>query len=141
MSDLITLVILIVIGYVSGSIVERAHYASIARREERSSSLAAVTGEDFLADMPVGRAELVCANIALSADYFKLIVSGLRNLLGGEVTVHESILDRARREAVLRLKEKAPGADIIVNLRIETCTIGDQGSVQAIAYGTAVYYG
>jgi len=140
MSDWLTIALLIVTGYISGAIVEKAHYASIGRREKRSICIPAVSGEDFLEERPVERSELVCASVVISADYFKLIVSGLRNLLGGEVTAYETILDRARREALLRLKEQTPGADIILNLRIETCLITEGSIVQALAYGTAVYY-
>lgn len=140
MSDWLTVVLLIITGYISGTLVERAHYASINRREKRSGCIPAVSGENFLEEGPVERSALVCASVVISADYFKLIVAGLRNLLGGEVTAHETILDRARREAVLRLKEQTPGADIILNLRIETCLITEGSIVQALAYGTAVYY-
>ena len=52
--------------------------------------------------------------------------------------------DRARREAMLRMKEMAGNATVIVNVRIETSTIGRKankkgvGCLEAIAYGTAL---
>ena len=55
------------------------------------------------------------------------------------------MLDRARREAVLRLKQEAlqKGSTLVVNLKFETTNIGggnEQGMpiVQVIAYGTAL---
>ena len=55
-------------------------------------------------------------------------------------------MDRARREAILRMKEQAEKAHVILNVRIETSTIGKSanrrktiGSIEAIAYGTAVF--
>ncbi|NNK94067.1 MAG: heavy metal-binding domain-containing protein, partial [Desulfobacterales bacterium] len=77
-------------------------------------------------------------------DYFKKIMATLSNIFGGQLTSYESLLDRARREAVLRLKESCPQADQIINLRIETSSItkGDNkqiGCVEVLAYGTAVY--
>jgi uncharacterized protein YbjQ (UPF0145 family) len=71
----------------------------------------------------------------------------LRNIFGGRVKAYESLVDRARREAILRMKEqaRAGGAQMVVNLRLETATIGRSanrkkriGSVEAMAYGTAV---
>ena len=53
-------------------------------------------------------------------------------------------MDRARREAILRLKESCLDATQIINLRIETSSIykgkGNQiGSVEVFAYATAIY--
>ena len=81
----------------------------------------------------------------VSVDYFKQILAGLRNLFGGTIQSYETLLDRARREAVLRMKERCPKADQILNLRIETSSIskggGERiGSVEVLAYGTAIYF-
>jgi uncharacterized protein YbjQ (UPF0145 family) len=53
-------------------------------------------------------------------------------------------LDRARREAILRMKESCKKADEIINLRIETSSISKGrgrsiGSVEVLAYATALY--
>ena len=63
------------------------------------------------------------------------------------MTSYESLVDRARREATLRMKEAAGDAHIILNTRIETSAIGHSanqrstvGSIEAIAYGTAITY-
>ena len=83
----------------------------------------------------------------ISIDYFKRILAALRNIFGGEVAVYESLLDRARREALLRMKYQVPNAHAIVNVRIETSAIGNSanrknglGSVEALAYGTAIWF-
>ena len=56
-------------------------------------------------------------------------------------------MKRARREAVLRMREKAKNADIIVNLRLETAMLNTEDNnnnqlpkVSVIAYGTAITY-
>ncbi|MDF3037266.1 MAG: hypothetical protein K0S28_2540, partial [Paucimonas sp.] len=66
-------------------------------------------------------------------------------IVGGPVQSYETLLDRARREAILRMKESCPDADQIINLRIETSSISEGAkntvsSVEVLAYGTAVYY-
>tara|TARA_B100001105_G_C22118560_1_gene326510 strand:+ start:295 stop:525 length:231 start_codon:yes stop_codon:yes gene_type:complete len=69
----------------------------------------------------------------------------LRNIFGGRVGAYESLLDRARREAVLRMQDEACqlGAETIYNVKYETSRIGENaakglGSVEVLAYGTAL---
>jgi uncharacterized protein YbjQ (UPF0145 family) len=137
---------LIALGYFAGRSAERQHYASIHRREAQFLRLPAVTSRQWDAGRSVADARMVVASVVVSADYFKRLLAGLRNIVGGRMRAYESLLDRARREAILRLKERCPGADVIVNLRLETSTIGGskrQGSVSAVelvAYGTAITY-
>ena len=81
-----------------------------------------------------------------SAGLAIVALANLRKIFGGRLGAYETLLERARREAILRLKEQSAGAHLIVNLRLETCTIartkGRQGigAVEVLAYGTAVRY-
>lgn len=144
MRDLIDLIFFIGavgIGYFVGSYVEKEHYRSIKERETAFLNLPAVTGKNFTQDdKEIIDARLVLGSVVISQDYFKMIFAGLRNLLGGGISAYETLLDRGRREAILRLKEHSAGADIILNTRIETCRISKGGSIEVYAYGTAVYY-
>ncbi len=145
MYDLLFFLALIVVGYVAGTLTEKRHYRSIRRRETAFLPLPAVTMKTV--DYPeekVKSAELVYGSAVISIDYFKRILAGLRNIFGGTVKSYESLIDRARREALLRMKEMAADATVIVNVRIETATIGRKankkgvGCLEAIAYGTAL---
>ena len=83
--------------------------------------------------------------MVVSIDYFKRALGALRSIIGGPVQSHETLLDRARREAVLRLKESCKGAHEVVNLRIETSSISGKtpnsvACVEVLASGTAIYY-
>jgi len=146
MEQIIIFLVLIVLGYTSGTIAERRHYKSIYAREHEFLHLPAVSIKNALdKDAEIERVQLVSGSVVISIDYFKRFLASLRNLFGGEVMSYETLLDRARREAVLRMKEKAKGTSIILNLRIETSSIGQSanrrqalGSIEAIAYGTAV---
>lgn len=140
MVDLVYLIILTGVGYFIGTLVEKKHYKEIEEREARLLHLPVVSGENMLEEKEVDDARLVYGSAVISTDYFKLILAGLRNLVGGEVSAFETLLDRGRREAILRLKEKARDADIILNLRVETSRISPAGSTEVLAYGTAVYY-
>lgn len=146
MIQLSILFTLIVIGYIFGRIAENNHYKSITQREEVYLRFPCTTSKlPMQTKRMVLRSEMVRGDVVISVDYFKRIVAGLRALVGGNVTTYETLVDRARREAILRMKERARGADEIVNLRIETSSVfkgqqGQVGSVEVIAYGTAVFY-
>ncbi len=150
MEALIIFIILLILGYAAGSINERNHYRSIKKREKETLHLPVVNMkkvEDFLEPhKQIASAELVSGSVVVSIDYFKLILASLRNIVGGNVRSYETLVDRGRREAILRMKEAADSPDIIMNLRIETSTIGKSpsrgsiGSVEVLAYGTAIRY-
>lgn len=148
MDQLIIFLIILGLGYSFGSINESLHYASIRSREKQFLAMPAVSTKNGGGDVQnVEKALLVMGSAVISIDYFKRFVAGLRNIFGGNVRSYESLVDRARREATLRMKEAAGDAHIIVNTRIETAPIGQAanrrgtvGSVEAIAYGTALTY-
>lgn len=148
MNQIIFLLTFLGLGYTFGSINESRHYTSIRKREKQFLSLPAVNTKTINhTDREIEKAVLVQGSAVISIDYFKRFLAGLRNIFGGNVGVYESLLDRARREATLRMKETAGDADIIVNTRLETSPIGQSanrrsavGSIEAIAYGTAVTY-
>lgn len=146
MEQLIILAVLVIAGYTFGTIREKNHYRSIIKREKQFLSLPAATVKQVPEGMDDTDARLVTGNAVISIDYFKRILAGLRNIFGGEVSSYETLIDRARREAILRMKEQAgPGTVMILNTRIETSSIGSSanqknsvGSVEALAYGTAL---
>ncbi|MGF1482462.1 MAG: YbjQ family protein [Cyanophyceae cyanobacterium] len=146
MIELLTLLILLIVGYLVGTWAEKRHYKSIRQRERQTLHLPAVT---FGAKQPLPQAQeaaLFVGSVVVSVDYFKRFASTLRNLVGGRVVVYESLLDRGRREALLRMKEDALawGATQVVNVRLETARIGNQDggngpvAIEVIAYGTGV---
>jgi|TARA_Y100000310_G_scaffold145643_1_gene144965 uncharacterized protein YbjQ (UPF0145 family) len=148
MEQLIVVIVLIGLGYFIGSIAEKRHYRSIVSREAQLLHIPAVTVKNMIEqDVDIIDARMIQGSAVISIDHFKRLLASLRNIFGGKVAAYESLVDRARREAVLRMKEKAPNADIVLNMRIETSTIGRSansrrsiGSIEAIAYGTAVSY-
>ena len=141
--------VLLTTGYVIGTIAEKRHYKSIIERERRTLKMQVMTAEPSLNDDKVKAVFMVNGSAVISIDYFKRLLAQLRNVFGGRVKSYESLIDRARREAILRMKEEAlkKGAKVIFNLRLETSTIGQNanqkksiGSIEAMAYGTAVVF-
>lgn len=146
MYDLIIFALLMMLGYGTGSYLEKRHYRSIRKREAASVHLPASNIRRPFAPDKVAQSRLVDGSVVVSVDYFKRFMAGLRNLVGGNVTNYETLIDRGRREAILRMKESAPEADEIINVRIETSSIsknsrkGSIGSIEVYAYGTALKY-
>lgn len=132
--------------YITATTIEKKHIQSLSDRELRSILLPAVPARLVLREnRPIKDVKLVFASAVISVDYFKQIFACLRNIFGGEISAYESSLDRARREAILRMKEQAPTADIIINLHLDTTTINksEKGGfvcAEVLAYGTAITY-
>ena len=136
---------LFITGYVVGQALEKKHFRSIKKREQALVEVITTTSKRPVGELSgITKAHLVQGNAVISVDYFKRLLAALRNLFGGNVQAYESLVDRARREAILRLKESCPGASQIINLRIETSSIykggrNQVGSVEVLAYATAIY--
>ncbi|MCG7874597.1 MAG: YbjQ family protein [Candidatus Thiodiazotropha lotti] len=145
MIDLIILVTLLALGYGFGSYAESRHYKSIIARENTLRHIPAVTSRFPPMNEGSRDAALVSGSVVVLVDYFKRFIATLRNLVGGRVTSYESLVDRARREAILRMKAEAEKlhADIVFNVKLETSSIhkgrgNSIGSVEVLAYGTAL---
>lgn len=137
--------ILLLLGFFFGRIAEAQHYQRIAEREQYWMHLPNSSQRDLLIPMQrIDDVKMVCGSVVISIDYFKRILALLRSIVGGPVSSYETLIDRARREAILRLKEQCAGASQIINIRVETSSIHNAagngiGSVELLAYGTAIY--
>lgn len=138
---------LLVLGYFAGSMAEQSHYKSIRVRELRLRRLPTTNLRRPPAHWRVESAALVAGSTVVSVDYFKRFLAQLRGFIGGRVRSYESLLDRARREALLRMKQEAVkgGFDAVINVRLESTNIasplrGDRGTagVEVLAFGTAL---
>ena len=148
--DLLVIAIILLFTYFTGSIIEKKHFKNIKKREIALYNRPYVNFsiKKWSSKRKVASAELVTGEVVISGDYFKTFIAGLKNMFGGRLTSFESLMDRARREALLRMREKARNANMIINVKLETMMINDinsskQGAlpgVAVIAYGTAITY-
>jgi uncharacterized protein YbjQ (UPF0145 family) len=143
--DIIVFIVLLALGYGFGRWAEKRHFASILEREELLGDLLTFGGRIPPLGLGPVEAVLVGGNVVISIDYFKRISAALRGLIGGRVMAYESLLERARREAILRMKQQAhdSGASHVINVKLETASISkgkrqQVGSVEVYAYGTAL---
>jgi uncharacterized protein YbjQ (UPF0145 family) len=109
--------------------------------------LLAVTIEDLPPDWHVESCELVMGNVVVSLDYFKRFAARIKGIFGGNIRAFEPLLERARREALIRMKgvAQARGYDTVINVRLETATMASSrgdgkgtAGIEILAYGTAI---
>ena len=137
------------VGWLVGHLSETKHERSLAAREE---ALKDVETTDLRNPPGFAGAEgpcsLVSGEAVVASDTFKTWVFGLKNIVGGESKTFTRLFDRARREALLRMKERARelGCDAVCNVRFDSADIGGnaagakkKGSNMAVALvsGTA----
>ncbi len=142
-------VLILILAYITGNMIEKRHFESIQRRETEALGFPVVSFRTMPDDWNVGSSTLVSGNVVVSLDYFKRIIAGLKGLVGGRIKTYEPLLDRARREAVLRMTESArtQGYDAVINVRLETSRLANARSdgkgtagVEMLAFGTAIKF-
>lgn len=144
MGGIFLTLILLAVGWFFGSRAEARHLAHLDREEARLSHIIVhnlrrvPTPETLQAD-----AIMVTGNVVIAFDYFKRIAGAFRAFFGGEVLSYSRMMERARREAVIRMQDQAAkmGANAVYNVRIEFSAIGQMPKIsgaELLAYGTAV---
>lgn len=130
-------VVLLIVGFTAGQIIERRHFRDLARREKQQDAPPAIASRYPPSDAQYHQ-QLITGNVVIATDYFKSFTASLINLFGGRVTPFESMLDRARRESLLRLRGEAKrlGASSVFNVKYETVRV--VGAMEVLAYGTAL---
>jgi len=137
--------LLLLIGIIFGSMNERNHFARIEQAEAELSDIKILNIKTLPDNLEKGGA-LVTGNVVIAVDYFKVFIAGFIMLFGGRMNAYEKMMERARREALIRMQREAKrlGADAIYNTRIEFSAVGQRpnkiGGAELLAYGTAVRY-
>ena len=136
--DFLLAAVLFVVGWYFGTRAERRHLASLAHDEHALAHIK-VSSERFYKPTTLGSALLVTGSVVIAQDRFKLVVASILSLFGKNLTVYESLIERARREAVVRAKYQAQagGYDALYGLRFEMTEVAE-GGVEVLAYATAV---
>jgi len=128
-----------------GKGIELHHFKKLAEREQQLSGIIVTNLKTIPPQYANTEPFLVMGSAVIATDYFKVFAAGLRTLFGGEMKSYVTLMERARREAVLRMLEQAAqqGASAVWNIRYETSTTQGQqrkkpGGVEILAYGTAL---
>lgn len=129
-------VLLFVVGWYFGRRAESKHFSSL---KEHEAALARISLSNQRFIHPPQNGQLVVGSVVIAQDYFKMTIAYIISLFGGNLTPYESLLERARREAIVRMKKEAAllGLDHIDGVRLEVTNIDEIGNmVEALAYGT-----
>jgi len=146
-TQLILTVIFFVVVFFIGTTIEKKHYRAVKEKEKEFANLPAISSKKVVDLDKISDSKLVSGCIVISNDAFKKLVAQIYNIFGGRIAVYETLLDRARREAVVRMKAEARvfGADMVINTRFETSKLGATNSrgkglgiFEILAYGTAI---
>ena len=137
---------LLVLGIIAGGWHERRHRRLLEKRETGMRHIRVDNRKCIPDPDTVQQTSLVTGQVVIATDYFKTFTASLRNLVGGEMKSIQSLLMRARREALVRMLEQARtmGATEVWNVRFEFCNISQMSrrtgtaQVEMLAYGTAV---
>jgi len=138
--------LLLVVTFVTGIWVERAHLRSLELREKNCRDLL-VTNLRRLPEGIVPRGAFLCVgSVVMSVNYFQQFLVWIKRIFGGRLGTVISAMERGRREAMLRMIEqaRAQGASCVLNVRLETGSIGGGESggkglcAEVIAYGKGV---
>ena len=140
------LLLALLVTYLIGSTIEAHHYRRLRLREKRARQFPVLTLQNLPDDWNVTDSQLVTGNVVISVDYFKRFLASLRMFFGGRIQSYETLMDRARREALIRLKVVTAerGFHALLNVRLETSRMasGRGGSgvagIEVLAYATAL---
>jgi len=147
MFELIATIVVLIVTYFIGSWLEKRHYQDIRERENQLRDFPAITFQTIPEGWRVESTHLAQGSVVVSVDYFKRFIAGLRAIFGGRIKTYEPLLDRARREALLRMIDTAKnaGCDAVINIRMETSRLASSrrdgngtAGVEMLAYGTGL---
>lgn len=133
----------VAVGLIVGKITESRHLRSLTAREGQLNDVIRCNLRKLPRGLKISDSFLVTGSVMIATDRFKTMAASLRNIFGGEIKSYNTLMNRARREATVRMLEEAKGrgAGLVWNIRFETATIQGKrrpGGVEVLAYGTAV---
>ena len=94
---------------------------------------------DYIPERKIEALGMVKGSVVQCRSFGKDFMSGMKNLVGGEVEAYTDLLIQARQIATKRMVDEAQsmGADAVLNIRYTSSSIM-QGAAEVTVYGTAV---
>jgi hypothetical protein len=96
-------ILLISGGYGIGKSVEVMHHRSLDAREAALKHIQILNLKEIALGGPVRDVAYVDGQAVIGSDYFKTFASQIRSFFGGEMKSLQTIMSRARREAIVRM--------------------------------------
>jgi uncharacterized protein YbjQ (UPF0145 family) len=138
------------LGLLVGGAIERRHLRILDAREAENAGFLITQLKSFPGAVAGSAAPtMLCGEAVISSDYLKTWLSSVRKIFGGEMKSYQSLLVRARREALQRVVDEARslGYNAVCNVRYASTDIGGASKrtsktvmVTLLASGTAYHY-
>jgi len=119
--------IFLALGFFIGGWRERSHIKNLDDREANNgdfliSQIKTCVGATSGGPEPT----MLVGEAVIGSDYLKTFLGKLRNIFGGEVLSYQTLLERARREALQRIVEQATasGYNAVCNVRFQNADVG-----------------
>lgn len=140
--------VLLLLGLTVGRLIEKLHFARLEREESALQGVLTSTVRTYPGGGDPGvPPAIVAANVVISADYLMSFLATLKKIIGGRIKPYERVIERARREATVRILREAEslGFDAVCNVRLETTDLlssrgkkkNGMAMASVYAYGTA----
>jgi len=96
---------------------------------------------DFVSGKEIETISVVKGSMIQTKHIGRDIMSGLKTLVGGELTAYSEMINEARAIATKRMVQEAEnlGADGVINIRYASSAVM-QGAAEMLVYGTAVKF-
>lgn len=128
-------------GWLLASWFERRHLRSLSAREAPLQHIRINTSKHPGSCEPEA-CTLLIGSVVVAHDYFRTLIIIIRRFIGGNISPYERLVQRGRREALIRLKEEADlrGIDKVINIRFGTTTVSGRflHAIEMVAYGTGI---
>lgn len=115
------------LGLFVGGYTERRHIRSLDEREASHRDIFVTQLKSFPEAVvgPTPPAFFV-GEVVIATDYLKTFLTSIRKIFGGEMRSYQTLLTRARREALLRVVEQAHrgGYNAVCNVRFDGLDVG-----------------
>ena len=100
-----------------------------------------IVNTDFITGKNLDTLGMVKGSVIQAKHVGKDIMSGLKGLVGGELSAYSEMMNEARAKATKRMVEEAAamGADAVINVRYTSAAVM-QGAAEILVYGTAVRF-
>ncbi len=127
-------------GWLITTYFERRHTAQLTEQENTLRHISLSTNDKVV--VPATDYVLLTGSNILVHDIFRKFFITIRKIIGGNVVLYERLTMRARRSAIIRMKEEASlrNIDQIVNVRLETVQVPGRflSGIAVVAYGTGL---
>ncbi|MGM0607321.1 MAG: YbjQ family protein [Candidatus Muiribacteriota bacterium] len=139
MTEILILIIALIVFGLIGNFNESNSFREINRLNKELSYIKMHNTKKINSNPQ--KSGLVIGDVVIATDFFKMFFASLKTFFGGRLNTYESLLQRAKKIALIRMLQMAHKEDFneVYNIRIEMANIGrTKPAIEVLAYGTGI---